>query len=253
VEEIEELRRTLDQMAQRIQDYQRGMHDYIAAITKGQEEERKRLARELHDDTAQALIALRQQVEMAQKLLARDPDGAVERLGQVRAMLSETIEGVRRFGRDLRPMYLDDLGFIPALEMLAREADQREGFSLHFGVTGTVCRLSSDLELAAYRVVQEGLNNVLQHAGASEAWVKVRFETDHLVLSIRDNGQGFEAPHLPDALASQGHFGLMGIQERALLFQGQVSIQSEAGRGTEVLVRLPLTMPDSYTTAGILR
>ncbi|NIV32671.1 MAG: hypothetical protein GWN58_25465, partial [Anaerolineae bacterium] len=88
VEEIEDLRRTLDQMARRIQRYQRGMHDYIAAITQGQEEERKRLARELHDDTAQALIALNQQVEMAQKILDADPVLAAERLVEVRGMLA---------------------------------------------------------------------------------------------------------------------------------------------------------------------
>ena len=97
VEEIEDLRRTLNQMATRIQSYQGGMHDYIAAITEGQEEERKRLARELHDDTAQALIALSQQVEMAQKQLDQHPDSAAERLIQVRAMLTKTLEGVRRF------------------------------------------------------------------------------------------------------------------------------------------------------------
>ena len=239
VEEIEDLRRTLDQMAGRIQSYQRGMHDYIATITKGQEEERKRLARELHDDTAQSLIALNQQVEMAQKLLIKDPDRAAERLVSMRAMLAETIEGVRRFSRNLRPIYLEDLGFIPALEMLTQEADQREGLTVHFATSGPVRRLTPDLELATYRIVQEALNNVLQHARASEAWVEVRFEDKQLLLSVRDDGQGFEAPDLPDALALQGHFGLMGIQERALLYGGQLSIHSRPGEGTELTIQMP--------------
>ncbi len=239
VEEIEDLRRTLDQMARRIQSYQSGMHDYIAAITHGQEEERKRLARELHDDTAQALIALGQQVEMAQKLLANDPASAAERLGQVRAMLAETVEGIRRFSRDLRPIYLEDLGFIPALEMLSREADWQGQLSVQFGASGPIRRLSPDLELAAYRIVQEALNNVLQHAEAKQAWVDVHFGGEHLILSVRDNGQGFQAPDLPDSLAHQGHFGLMGIQERALLYGGQMAIRSAPGEGTEVTVRLP--------------
>ncbi len=120
VREIEDLRCTLDQMARRVQSYQIGMHDYIAAITQGQEEERKRLARELHDDTVQALIALGQRVEMAQKALPGDPDHAAERLVTARGMIAESLEGVRRFSRDLRPPYLDDLGLVPALEMLAR-------------------------------------------------------------------------------------------------------------------------------------
>jgi signal transduction histidine kinase len=239
VQEIEDLRRTLDQMAKRIQSYQSGMHDYIAAITQGQEEERRRLARELHDDTAQALIALRQQVEMAQKLQASDPEQAAERLTQVRALLSETVEGVRRFSRDLRPIYLEDLGFIPALEILAREGDQREALSVQFSTTGQVRRLAPDLELAAYRIVQEALNNALQHAQAAHVWVEVHFEEQQLVLSVRDDGQGFDAPDLPDALARQGHFGLMGIRERALLYGGQLTIRSVPDEGTQLTVRLP--------------
>jgi signal transduction histidine kinase len=239
VEEIEDLRRTLDQMAARIQSYQSGMHDYIAAITRGQEEERKRLARELHDETAQALIALGQRVEMAQKLLPKDPARAAERLAQVREMLAEAVEAVRRFSRDLRPIYLEDLGFIPALEMLTREADQGPMLSVDLAATGRVRRLSPDLELAAYRIVQEALNNVIQHAGATHTQVQVDFEAEHLALTVQDDGQGFEAPDLPDALARGGHFGLMGIQERALLYGGQLSIRSEVGKGTTVVVRLP--------------
>jgi signal transduction histidine kinase len=238
VEEIEDLRRTLDQMAKRIQNYQGGMHDYIAAITRGQEEERKRLARELHDDTAQALIALGQQVEMAQKTLTTDPARAAERLDAVRAMLAETLAGVRRFSRDLRPIYLDDLGFLPAIEMLARLAGQQGNLSVVCATTGPVRRLPPDLELAAYRIVQEALNNVLQHARASSAWVEIRFEDQTLVLSVRDNGAGFQLPELPDALARRGHFGLMGIQERALLYGGVLVIRSTPGEGTEIEVRL---------------
>jgi signal transduction histidine kinase len=239
IEEIEDLRRTLDQMAKRIQSYQLGMHDYIAAITQGQEEERKRLARELHDDTVQALIALGQQVEMAEKALPNDPKRAGERLRQVRTMLAETVEGIRRFSRDLRPIYLEDLGFIPALEMLTQEANQQQTIAVDFATTGPVRRLPPDLELAAYRIVQEALNNILQHARASRAWVKVRFETEDLVLGVRDNGQGFDPPNMPDILARQGHFGLMGIQERALLYGGRLDIHSAPGKGTEIIVCLP--------------
>jgi signal transduction histidine kinase len=239
VEEIEDLRRTLHQMAQRIQGYQRGMHDYIAAITRGQEEERKRLARELHDDTAQALIALNQQVEMAQKILDSDPARAVERLAQVRQTLAEVLESVRRFSRDLRPIYLEDLGFLPALEMLTKEAGWGQGLSVQLAVSGPARRLPPDLELAAYRIVQEALNNVVQHARANQAWIQVRFEAKHLILSVRDDGQGFEAPDLPDTLARRGHFGLMGIQERALLYGGQMALRSAPGEGAEITIRLP--------------
>jgi signal transduction histidine kinase len=239
VEEIEDLRRSLDQMAKRIQSYQLGMHDYIGAMTHGQEEERKRLARELHDDTVQTLIALGQQVEMAERALPADPKRAAERLHRVRAMLAEAVEGVRRFSRDLRPIYLEDLGFIPALEMLVREAGRPETLAVDLNTSGPVRRLPPDMELAAYRIVQEALNNILQHAQASQAWVEVRFEAAELVLVVRDNGQGFDAPNMLDALARQGHFGLMGIQERAWLFGGRLTVHSAPGKGSEVSVRLP--------------
>jgi len=271
VREIEDLRYTLDQMARRVQNYQIGMHDYIAAITQGQEEERKRLARELHDDTVQALIALGQRVEMAQKALPGDPDHAAERLATARGMIAESLESVRRFSQDLRPPYLDDLGLVPALEMLARseakggagpagrqehpaqEASgtgeagpgQGEGPVIELSTVGPVRRLPPDMELAAYRIVQEALNNVIRHAQAAHAWVEARFDTDHLLLVVRDDGQGFEVPRLPADLARRGHFGLMGIQERAFLYGGQVTVRSSPGDGTTLQVRLPYSQDRS--------
>jgi signal transduction histidine kinase len=185
-------------------------------------------------------------VELAQKALATDPGRAADRLGRVRAMVAETVEGVRRFSRDLRPIYLEDLGFLPALEMLAKGCSNPQDpgcLQIHFSAAGPVRRLPPDLELAAYRIVQEALNNVVQHARATEAWVEVRFAAEHLELSVRDNGQGFEPPDLPDALARQGHFGLMGIRERASLYGGQVALRSAPGQGTEVTVRLPYPRP----------
>lgn len=239
VEEIEDLRHTLDMMAKRIQSYQAAMHNYIGDITQAQEEERRRLARELHDDTTQALIALGQQLERAQQALPERPDMAVAQLHQVRADLVQVIDGIRRFSRDLRPAYLEDLGFVPALEMLSRQATQDGPLSVHFTVVGQARRLTSDLELACFRIVQETLNNVIQHANATEAWLEVRFVARGVVLSIRDNGTGFVAADLPDALAAEGHFGLLGVRERVVLHGGQLNIESVPGKGTTVTVLLP--------------
>jgi signal transduction histidine kinase len=115
--------------------------------------------------------------------------------------------------------------------------------SIHFQTGGVVRRLPPEFELAAYRIVQEALNNVNQHAQASQAWVHVRFEPEHLSLTVRDDGQGFTVPDLPEALARQGHFGLMGIRERALLYGGQLTLRSAPGEGTEVRVQLPYPHP----------
>jgi signal transduction histidine kinase len=240
VQEIEDLRRTLEGMADQIQRYQSGMRDYIAAVTSAQEEERKRLARELHDETVQSLIALGHRVEMVEKALDKDPERARQRLAELRALAGEIQAEVRRFSRALRPLYLEDLGFVPALEMLAQEIGRGNGLAVSLQVEGEVRRLAPELELTAYRIAQEGLSNVVRHAGANSAWLTVVFATDRLTLRVRDDGCGFEPPVNPADLARAGHFGLMGIRERALLFGGRLEVRSSPGHGTTLEVLLPL-------------
>lgn len=241
VQEIEDLRRTLEGMAEQIQRYQTSMRDYIATVTMAQEEERKRLARELHDETVQSLIALGHRVEMAQKALDSDPEKARHRLGELRALTGEVQQEVRRFSRALRPLYLEDLGFVPALEMLAQETERAHGLPVSIRVTGEVRRLASDLELTAYRIVQEGLSNVIRHAEARTAQLTVTFTAEGLTLRVQDDGRGFEPPINPADLAQAGHYGLMGIRERALLFGGRLEVRSKPGEGTTLEVFLPLS------------
>lgn len=240
VQEIDDLRVTLAQMAERILSYQSGMRDYLSAITQGQEEERTRLAHELHDVSIQGLIALKQRGQMALKALGSDPARAVGRLQELNGLIDEEIAGLRRMIGDLRPIYLEDLGFIPALEMLSRQIQERYGLSLHLTVNGEPVRLAPDLELAAYRIVQQALANVASHAQARNVWLEVTFGPDHLTLIVRDDGIGFTPPDQPTDLAHQGHFGLMGMRERALLHGGQLTINSSRGQGATISVRLPL-------------
>ena len=240
VEEIEELQQALREMALRIQDYQGGMRDYIAAITRGQEAERSRLARELHDDTAQTLIALGQRLQMAQRALDRDDvDRAGELLVELREMSQQGVEDVRRFSRDLRPTYLEELGFLPALETLVRDLGDG-GLEAQVQVEGSARRLAPDLELAAYRIAQEALNNTVKHGRAESVTLHVRFSEGELSLVIQDDGSGFVVPEQPGELARAGHFGLLGMRERAILFGGQLRVSSQAGRGTRVVATFPV-------------
>jgi signal transduction histidine kinase len=241
VQEIEDLRRTLAGMADQIQRYQSGMRDYIAAVTMAQEEERKRLARELHDETIQSLIALGHRVEMAQKALDKEPVRARQRLDELQTLVADIQAEVRRLSRALRPLYLEDLGLMPALEMLAQEVSRAGGLQISSQVEGEVRRLAADLELTAYRIAQEGLNNIVRHAHAQAAWLTICFAPHGLTLQVRDDGCGFEPPANPADLAHQGHFGLMGIHERALLLGGWMQVRSKAGAGTTLQVFLPLT------------
>lgn len=241
IQEIEDLRRTLAGMAGQIQRYQSGMRDYIAAVTIAQEDERKRLARELHDGTVQSLIALGHRIEMIQKTLNKNPERAHHRLEDLWQLAHATQEEVRRFSRALRPLYLEDLGFVPALEMLAQETEREQNLSVSVKIEGAIRRLAPDLELAAYRIAQEGLSNVVRHAQAQTTWLTIIFADDELILRIKDDGKGFNPPVNPAELAHEGHFGLMGLHERALLFGGRLHVCSKPGEGTVLEVYLPLT------------
>ncbi len=235
VGEIEELRATLDSMARQVSAAQNAMQNYITAMTRGQEDERMRLARELHDDTIQSLIALQQRIEMVEKAFAKEPSSAAGKLRELRELVGTTLGSVRQFVRDLRPTYLEDLGLIPALEMLARESNAQ------FQTQGTAARLDGERELALFRIVQEALRNVAKHAHAQHSAVTLAFDADTVTATVEDDGVGFAAPDAPTAYARAGHFGLMGMQERAQLFGGNVYVKSEHGKGTKVVAFVPIS------------
>jgi len=221
-----------------VQAAQEGLHDYIGAITSAQEEERTRLARELHDDTIQAVIALKQRVQLAQKLV-KDQNGK-QSLKNLEDLAEQTIENLRRLTRALRPIYLEDLGLVTALEMLAREIGQTNDLHVDFFKSGQERRLPSEVELSLYRIAQEALNNVLHHAKAKFATLSIFFD-DEIKLQVKDDGIGFAVPKSPTDFAPAGHFGLLGMRERADLIGGILEVKSEAGEGTSLSVRLTNT------------
>jgi signal transduction histidine kinase len=158
IEEIRRLQATLQHMAQRVQAAQATMHDYIGAITHAQEDERQRLARELHDQTLQALVALDHRQQMLKPYLEDDP-AASEELSKIREMIIEIVNDLRRIVRALRPVYLEELGLAPALQMLARDLGLDDKMVVHFEKTGAPQRLPPEHEMALYRIAQEALNN----------------------------------------------------------------------------------------------
>ena len=238
IEEIRRLQRTLIHLAEKIRRAQEGLRGYIGAITTGQEEERRRLARELHDDTIQALIALNQRVQLAQ-LQAQDGEIAAP-LDEIHRLTENTIQGVRRMTRALRPLYLEDLGLAAALEMLTRETADKSDLEIAFRQSGAPQRLPADVELALYRIAQEALHNVQRHADARHVEVALRFERGQVVLQVQDDGAGFTPPDNPAEFALGGHFGLLGMHERAELMGARLDIQSAPGQGARLTVTLPL-------------
>ncbi len=238
IQEITELQKTLFEMANRLRDAQDTLRDYIGAITRAQEDERFRLAHDLHDDTVQALIALNQRVQMVQRMLKRDPDKAEERLHELRTMTDQVIVDVRRMIQAVRPTYLADLGLVSAVRALV-QGGQSDNLETRFEIQGEPRRLENDLELTLYRVAQEAMTNVVKHAHASQLTVTLSFAPDEVFLSVQDNGRGFQIPENLLSLVNSGNYGLVGISERVQLANGTLNIESAEQKGTTLTVKIP--------------
>ncbi|MCB0022045.1 MAG: sensor histidine kinase [Caldilinea sp.] len=230
VGEIEALRKAIDQMAEQIKRYQAGLETYLLAITRAQEEERARLSRELHDETVQSLIAFDHKIQKIQRTLDRDPALAHSQLAELRHLLVDAIGEVRRFSQALRPLYLEDLGLAPALELLSTE------FAAGFTLLGEPRRLAPEVELALYRIAQESLNNARRHASATQVEVTLTFQPEQSKLTICDDGVGFEPALTSADFTRGGHFGLMGMRERAQLVGANLQIATLPGQGVAVSV-----------------
>ncbi|HEX7974173.1 MAG TPA: ATP-binding protein [Anaerolineales bacterium] len=247
IAEIRHLQAELVHLTRKVQASQESLHGYIGAITAGQEEERRRLARELHDDTIQALIALKQRVQLAHLDLENGAinRSTVEALAELETLTEQTIQDLRRVTRALRPIYLEDLGLATALEMLVREVGQAANLAVTFHRLGTEQRLAPIVELALYRMVQEALTNIVRHSQATQAAVNIQFSSKVITLTVTDNGKGFAVPKSPAEFAPSGHYGLLGLQERAELIGAALKIQSSPGQGSELVIRLPISKKPS--------
>jgi signal transduction histidine kinase len=240
VQEIRELQHGLIVMARRVQSAQQSLRRYIGRVTYAQEEERRRLAQDLHDETIQDLIALDQKIQLAGR--RRDPEGDRGRPGleAVHREAQKVIQKVRRLSRALRPAYLEDLGLLPALEALAGDVRSALGIPISVRAEGRQVPLPREAELAVYRIVQEALANIARHAAAARAWISLLYGRGELRVSVKDDGQGFTPPLEAAELSRSGHFGLIGMHERAQYAGARLEVHSRPGKGTRILLRLPL-------------
>ncbi|HEY5730902.1 MAG TPA: ATP-binding protein, partial [Anaerolineales bacterium] len=158
-------------------------------------------------------------------------------LSELESLAEHTIENLRRLTRALRPIYLEDLGLVTALEMLARETSGGNRLKVDFRLSGDELRLPQEVELSLYRIAQEALNNVVRHAKAKRAALDISF-ADQIKLEVSDDGVGFQVPASPTDFAPSGHFGLLGVHERADLIGARLRIESALGKGTRLTVTL---------------
>jgi PAS domain S-box-containing protein len=200
------------------------------------EQEKSRIARELHDELGQALTALKMDVTWLRGHVPAGDEPLSGKLDDIEALLDGTVAATRRISADLRPLVLDDLGLGPAVEWLVQKFTERNGIPCELELGAPDLELRDPHASAVFRILQESLTNAARHARASRVEVSINVDREAVELSVRDDGRGFS----PDDPRKPGSYGLMGLRERAYLLGGEVSIASEPSRGTTIAVRIPL-------------
>jgi two-component system sensor histidine kinase DegS len=213
-------------------------------IIVAQEEERKRIAREIHDGPAQAMANIVLRSEIAERMLLRSEFAAVkEELSDLKSQVRMGLEEVRKIIFNLRPMALDDLGLIPTVRKYIQDFEDRTRVRIKFDVVGLEKRLPSAMEVAVFRLVQEGLSNVLKHAKASYVFVEITFQNQMVKVMMQDNGVGFNLERLEMQITKgNAHFGIMGMRERIELLEGRMDIETALNAGTKLVMLIPISL-----------
>ncbi|KUP04376.1 histidine kinase [Bacillus coahuilensis p1.1.43] len=206
-------------------------------IIEAQEDERKRLSREIHDGPAQMMANVLMRTDLAEKVYKEHgPEVGFSEIREMKQMVRSALYEVRRIIYDLRPMALDDLGLIPTLKKyLHTLEDYHAGVVITFQNMGQEKRLPSKFEVALFRMVQESVNNALKHAQPTEIQVKIEIKKEKVLVIVKDNGKGFDTEN-----TKQGSFGIMGMKERVELLNGTLSILSKIDVGTAITIEVPL-------------
>jgi two-component system sensor histidine kinase DegS len=205
------------------------------------EEERMRIARDMHDGPAQSMSNLVLRAEILERLVDREPERAKLEIQSFKDSMRSVLDETRDLIFDLRPMTLDDLGVIPTLRRLVNEYREREGIGARVSVIGAERRLPPETEGALFRIVKEALVNVRKHAHASNLDVLINLQPTRVSAVVKDDGEGFDVAAVEARLAREPHFGIISMRERADLEHGQLEVLSQVGRGTEVRITLPIT------------
>lgn len=213
------------------------LQEHLSRVVKAQEDERKRVARELHDQAGQALMAIQLGLGRIEKY-AGDPRVRKE-LDGLRSLTAATMEEIRNLALDLRPSMLDELGLVPAVRQYTKDFTRRTGIQVELGLSPFGGRLPGELETTLFRVVQEGLTNIAKHSLASCARVTLEVIGQAVIIQISDNGRGFD---VTAALRNESKrsLGLLGMEERIALLGGRLSIRSAPGEGTTLSMEVPL-------------
>lgn len=213
-------------------------------IIEAQEEERKRVAREIHDGPAQLMANLVIKTELCEKLVDMDKKKAKEELGNLKQFLRSSLSDVRKIIYDLRPMSLDDLGLIPTIQRYITNYIEETGISVEFLVFGDSKPIKPVIELAAFRIVQESLTNIKKHSAAKNTSVRIEFKNGNVNLMISDDGKGFDKDIIKSSRQDNECYGLLSMRERVELLNGKFDIRTNKGKGTKVFVSIPIDISE---------
>ncbi|RFU66854.1 sensor histidine kinase [Bacillus sp. V59.32b] len=229
------LTRDLKQVGEVLEDARR-RQDFGLKIIEAQEEERKKLSREIHDGPAQMLANVMMRSDLIERVYReRGGEEALSEIRSLKTMVRSALYEVRRIIYDLRPMALDDLGLIPTLKKYLQTIEEyNNGIDLEFTNLGEEKRLPSEMEVALFRLIQEAVQNALKHAEPSYIHVKLSMTKELITVSVKDDGKGFDS-----SMEKEGSFGLMGMKERVELLDGEMTITSHPGAGTLVTIKVP--------------
>lgn len=210
--------------------------DFVFQIIQAQEEERKRVSREIHDGPAQMMASVLIRSDLVEKVYQQSgPENALSEFRDLKEMVRSSLYEVRRIIYDLRPMAIDDLGVVLTLrKYLSTLMEYESDVTIHFQSIGDDCRFESSFEIAAFRLVQESVTNAIKHGKSRDIWVKVEWLPEAMNAIVRDNGIGFNQKEVKEK-----SFGLLGMKERIDLLKGELKISSEVGKGTSVFFRIP--------------
>jgi signal transduction histidine kinase len=238
--EVETQRKITELQAARLEEAERRealRGELLRRVVAAQEAERQRIARELHDETGQALTALGLGLRAVRSRLRQDEDQAERNVRQLEGMAAHSLDELHHLIADLRPSHLDDLGLASTLRWYAKDLQSRAPLDIRVEISGEQRPLSATRTTALFRVAQEALTNVIKHSGAEHAQVRLHFNEREITLEVEDNGHGFEVS--AQAIPSRPSWGLLGMQERAALLGGRFDIHSNPGHGTCVRVSIP--------------
>jgi signal transduction histidine kinase len=236
---VEERTRELQRLYRQLQEREEWREELLRKVISAQEDERKRLARELHDETSQTLSALAMKIETA--LAGWPSEPSRERLVEARHLTVRTLEELHRLIFDLRPSVLDDLGLLSAIRWYAERHLERRGVAVRCEFSGEADRLSPELETALFRVCQEAITNIAKHSEAEAVLIQCLEREDRISIEIEDDGKGFSPESLPPPAARERGLGLLGMRERVELFGGTLELDSAPGQGTRIAVTVPIS------------